>query len=181
MGEQKWDQCCKWRSWLLIPSSAGQRAVVAAGYFFFFFFKNWIPLVKLLVQPQHKKMWATSNSSLYPNRVKLRDPGVCTQILWTNTRALLPGRKSLLPHLSDLHQCLIHTTCVFPFLHPHSQWSCSIFKWWKVKTCGYNFYEKLHFEGCYISILLPWGKLKKKAKIFQSFLNMKAVVKTFNK
>lgn len=119
-------------------------------------------------------MWATSNSSPYPNRVKLPDPGVCTQILRTNMRALLPGRKSLLPHLSDLHQCLIYTTCVFPFLHPHSQWSCSIFKWWKVKTCGYNFYEKLHFEDCYISILLPWGKLKKKKpKYFSPSLTWK--------
>lgn len=139
-----------------------------------FILENWIPLVKHSVQPQHKKMRATSNSS----------PGVCTQILRTNKKALLPGRKSLLPHLSDLHWCLIHTTCVPSFPHPHLQWFCSIFKWWKVKTCGYNFYEKLHSEGLlhfnFIATRLT-EKKKKKHKSFQSFPNMKAVVKTFNK
>lgn len=135
-----------------------------------FILENWIPLVKRSVQPQHKKMRATSNSS----------PGVCTQILRTNTKALLPGRKSLLPHLSDLHRCLIHTTCVPSFPHPHLQWFCSIFKWWKVKTCGYNFYEKLHFEGLLHFNFIAMRKTEKN-KSFQSFPNMKAVVKTFNK
>lgn len=34
MREQKWDRCSKWRRWLLIPSTAGQRAAGASGFYF---------------------------------------------------------------------------------------------------------------------------------------------------
>lgn len=40
-----------------------------------------------------------------------------------------------------------YTPHVSPPSFAHLQWFCSTFKWWKVKTCGYNFYAKLHFEG----------------------------------
>lgn len=34
MREQKWSQGSKWRRWLLIPRTAGQRAVVPSGFHF---------------------------------------------------------------------------------------------------------------------------------------------------
>lgn len=43
----------------------------------------------------------------------------------------------------------IHHMCPqLSFPLPQSfQSFCSTFRWWKLKTCGYNFYEKFHFES----------------------------------
>ena len=57
---------------------------------------------------------------------------------------------------------------------------CSTFRWWKLKTCGYNFYEKFHFESLLNFNFIAIRK-QKKTKDLSHPLTQKPLVKTFNK
>lgn len=57
---------------------------------------------------------------------------------------------------------------------------CSTFRWWKLKTCGYNFYEKFHFESLLNFNFIAMRKTEE-TKDLSHPLTQKPLVKTFNK
>lgn len=76
----------------------------------------------------------------------------------------------------DTHMC---PQCSFP-LPPSFQSFCSTFRWWKLKTCGYNFYEKFHFESLLNFNFIAMRKTEE-TKDLSHPLTQKPLVKTFNK
>lgn len=68
----------------------------------------------------------------------------------------------------------------FPLPHPRFQSSCSIYRWWKLKTCGYNFYEKFHFESLLNFNFIAMRKTEE-TKDLSHLVTQKPLVKTFNK
>lgn len=63
---------------------------------------------------------------------------------------------------------------------PSFQSFCSTFRWWKLKTCGYNFYEKFHFESLLNFNFIAMRKTEE-TKDLSHPLTQKPLVKTFNK
>lgn len=77
----------------------------------------------------------------------------------------------------DTHTCVLKP--LFP-VPPNFQLFCSTFRWWKLKTCGYNFYEKFHFES-FLNFNFTAMRETEETKDLSHPLTQKPLVKTFNK